>query len=134
MSLEKLALTTHVHLLGFGMMFALTGLIFSLTSYPRSVRVLIAPLALLAQIVDIGCWWAGRTDPIFAQAIVWTGGIVAVSLLIQIFGSLFNLFGRPGKVAVFILLLAAVAAGYAVADKYVIPFINAEKAKAAAQP
>src|SRR5262249_8059219 len=63
MSLESLALTTHVHLLGFGMMFALTGVIFSLTSYPVSVRVLIAPLALLAQVVDIVCWWAGRSDP-----------------------------------------------------------------------
>jgi hypothetical protein len=134
MSLNSLALTTHVHLLGFGMMFALTGVIFSLTSYPVPVRVVIAPLALLAQVVDIGCWWAGRTDPMFAQAIVYTGGIVAASLLVQILGSLFNMFGKGGKAVVFLLLLAAVAAAYGVADRYVIPFLDAEKAKAAGKP
>src|SRR5262249_36167614 len=134
MSLESLALTTHVHLLGFSMMFALTGIIFSLTSYPVPVRVLIAPLALLAQVVDIGCWWASRIDPLFAQAIIYTGGVVAVSLLLQIFGGLFNMFGKAGKAVVFLLFVAAIAGGYVLADKYVLPFLDAEKAKAAGNP
>ncbi len=132
MSLNSLALTTHVHLLGFGMLFCLTGLVFSLTSYPQAVRCLIAPLALLAQVADIGCWWLGRLDPLYAQTIMVTGGIVAVSLVIQIVGSLFNMFGTTGKVVVFFLLLAVTGGGYVVTEKYVLPQLAAEQAPPAA--
>src|SRR5207237_5518327 len=53
MSLPKLAQTTHVHLLGFSMLFAITGLIFTFTSYPLALRLIFGPFTLLAQIVDI---------------------------------------------------------------------------------
>ena len=73
MSLSKLAQTTHVHMLGFSMLYGLTGLLFAFTSYPVFVRVLIAPLPLLAQIIDISFWWLARLDepygPGFAAAI-----------------------------------------------------------------
>jgi hypothetical protein len=133
MTLDSLALTTHVHLLGFGMLFGLTGVIFSLTSYPCWVRCLIAPLALVAQTVDIGCWWLGRLDPHFTQVIVVTGSIVAVSLLLQIVLSLFNLFGKAGKAVVLGLMLAAGAVGYQAAVTYVLPFLEAKQKAAAAQ-
>ncbi|HTU91625.1 MAG TPA: hypothetical protein VMF69_16195, partial [Gemmataceae bacterium] len=41
MSLEKLAQTTHVHLLGFSMLYGLTGLILAWSSYPRLVRIVL---------------------------------------------------------------------------------------------
>ena len=93
MSLTKLAETTHVHLLGFSMMFVLTGLIFSFSSYPLFVRALFAPLALVAQMADISCWWLSRTDPLFARAILVTGGFVALGLVVHIIGSLVNMYG-----------------------------------------
>jgi hypothetical protein len=133
MSLESLALTTHVHLLAFGMMFMLTGVIFSLTSYPVAVRVAVAPLALVAQLVDIGCWWLGRLDPAFAHTIFVTGGIVAVSLVVQIVGSLFNMFDKAGKVVVLLILLGAGALAYGAATQYVIPYLRAENGSAAQQ-
>jgi hypothetical protein len=95
MPLRGLAQTTHVHLLGFSMLFALTGLVFSFTSYPLWMRAVFGPFTLVAQVIDISCWWLGRLNPLFAQVILITGGLVALGLLIQILGSLFNLFGRP---------------------------------------
>jgi hypothetical protein len=92
MPVRSLAQTTHVHLLGFAMLFALTGIVFSFTSYPFWVRVLFGPFTLVAQVLDISCWWLGRLHPLFAEAILVTGGLVALGLMVQILGSLLNMF------------------------------------------
>jgi hypothetical protein len=91
MELRKLAQTTHVHLLGFGMMFFLTGAIFSMTSYPAVIRVLFCAWPLIFQMIDISCWWLARIDPIFARCIVLTGGLVALGLGLQIVLTLLDL-------------------------------------------
>ncbi len=113
MSLGKLAQTTHVHLLGFSVLYGLTGLLFAFTSYPLFLRVLIAPLPLLAQVVDISFWWLSRMDAphgeLFAHLIPITGMIVAGSLLVQILFGLFALFGWFGRF-VLVLLIAGVLA------------------------
>lgn len=130
MSLPKLAQTTHVHLLGFSMLYGLTGLLFAFTSYPAWVRVIIAPWPLLMQVVDISCWWLGRVDPLFAQVIVVTGGLVAVGLMLQIVGGLFNLFGNAGKLVLLLLLVATAAGGYVIKERVVGPYLQAEKTAA----
>ena len=93
MDLTKLAQTTHVHLIGFCMMFGLTGIIFSLTAYPTKLRVLFAPWPLVFQVLDISCWWVARLDPIFARTILVTGGLVGMGLAVHILGGLGHLFG-----------------------------------------
>lgn len=91
MSYAQLAMTTHVHLLGFSVLFAMTGFLFSLTSFPLWVRVVITPWVLGWQMVEIFCWWLAKSDPIFAEAIFYLGPLVGVGLLIQISGSLFDM-------------------------------------------
>ncbi len=122
-SLTKLALTTHVHLLGFSVLYGLTGLVFAFSSYPGIIRLVIAPLPLLAQLVDISFWWLARLDPpvgpLLARGIILTGGIVGVSLGLQIVLALFNLFGKVGKLVMVLLFGAAVA----VAVWYVAPIV-----------
>lgn len=100
MSLAKLAQTTHVHLLGFSMLYGMTGLIFAFTSFPVRVRLLVAPLALLAQLAEISCWWLARTHPVFAYGIIALGALVAVSLAVQILLSLFDMYAPQRKPAV----------------------------------
>lgn len=94
MPLKQLALTTHVHLLGFSVLFALTGFIFSLTSYPSFIRILFTPWTLLFQLMEIACWWLAKVDIIFAYGIVYLGALVGIGLLIQVFGSLLDLLFR----------------------------------------
>lgn len=128
LSLEKLAMTTHAHWLSFAMLFVLTGLIFSLTSYPTLVRCFIAPLPLLAQMIDISFWWLARYDPIFGYGILVTGGIVAISLCVQVLGSLFNLFGGKGKLVLLILMVAVGAGGGLAWVKAVQPYLEQKAA------
>jgi hypothetical protein len=135
-SLSKLALTTHVHLLAFSVLYGLTGLLFALTSYWRGVRLLIAPLPLLAQMVDISFWWLARLDepygPMFANAIRISGGVVALGLGLQIILTLFNLFGRVGKVVLVFLILAAGVGAFNMKDR-LAQYLETEKATRGSQ-
>lgn len=96
MSYAQLAMTTHVHLLGFSVLFAMTGFLFSLTSLPLWLRVVFAPWTLFFQICEIVCWWLAKTDVVFAEAIFYLGGVVGLGLLIQIVGCLADLV-RPAR-------------------------------------
>jgi hypothetical protein len=91
---KSLALTTHVHLLGFSVLFAMTGFIFSLTDYPALVRILVAPTTLALQVAEIACWWLAKVDVFYAKAIFYLGPAVGTFLLIQIFGALLDLLIR----------------------------------------
>jgi hypothetical protein len=140
MSLTKLAQTTHVHLLGFSMLYGLTGLILAFSSYPRILRIVLCPLPLLAQVVDISFWWLARLPephgPMFARAIVISGAVVAVGLLLHIVLGLFNLFSKKTWLVLILLFAAAGYAGYMAKERVIDPFIaqeTQEKAPAKAE-
>jgi hypothetical protein len=130
-SVEKLTQSTHAHLLSFAMLFTLTGLIFAFTSYPGGIRVILAPVVLLAQVVDVACWWLARMPgygPSCAMVIPFTGGIVGAGLLLQILLSLFNLYGWKGKVVLLLLLLGTLIGGGVLTDRVILPALSAERA------
>ncbi len=135
MTLEKLAQTTHVHLLGFSMLFGLTGLILAFSSYPRSLRVLLCPLPLLAQVVDISFWWLARLPephgPIFAQGVVVSGTLVGAGLFLHIVLSVFDLFSKKTWFVLILLFAAAGYGGYVAKERVIDPFLAQEKAPAA---
>jgi hypothetical protein len=129
---EKLAQSTHAHLLSFAMLFALTGLVFSFTSWPFLIRLVGAPIVLLAQVADVSCWWLARIDGpgiYFAQAIMATVAVVGLGLGAQIVLSVFNMYGIKGKFVLVLLFLGAAAGGGLVAEKYAKPFLADMKAK-----
>jgi len=130
--LRKLAQSTHVHLLGFSMLYGLTGVIFACSSWPGIFRFLIAPLPLVAQLLDISFWWLARLqDPWgseFARGIRYTGMVVAGGLGLQIILSLFSLFGWFGRFVLVLLMAAALVGAYYVNDQYIGPYL-AQQAK-----
>lgn len=128
MSIEKLTQSTHLHALSFAVLFTLTGLVFALSSYPVWFRCLLAPLVLLVQVVDVSCWWLARLEgigPYFALAIMGTGAIVGVGLMLQIVLSLLNMYRWPGK-AVLLLIFAAAGAGGVCIAPQVRYYLNQE--------
>jgi hypothetical protein len=130
-SLTKLAQTTHVHLLGFSMLYGLTGLILAFSTYPRALRLMLCPLPLLAQVIDIGFWWLARLPdpygPQFARDIVFSGGVVALGLVLQIVLSLFNLFSRKAWIVLILLLATAAGGGLVLKQRVIDPFIQQER-------
>lgn len=127
MTLPKLAQTTHTHLLTFALLYGTTGLVFSLTRYPWAVRLVVGPLPLAVQAADVTCWWLARLDPLFARAIVVTGALSGLGMAIQVLGSLWDLFGRRGRVALVGLALAVGAAGVAAYRNVIDPYLRQER-------
>ena len=132
-SLAKLALTTHVHLLGFAVLYGLTGLIFALLPYPAWLRIILAPAPLILQVFDISFWWLARLDapmgPIFAKGIMATGGLVAMSLGGQIVLGLWGLF--PGKARYLVVAALALAGIFGLGGKVLVvdPYLAKEAAE-----
>jgi hypothetical protein len=129
--IEKLTQSTHAHLLSFAMLFSLTGLTFAFTSWNVKMRCLIAPMVVLAQVADVSCWWLARIDgvgPMFATAIIFTGTAVALGLVIQIFGSLWDMWTGKSRFLMILIVLAGLAGLGAVVTKAIVPALEAEKA------
>jgi hypothetical protein len=131
MSLDKLAQTTHVHLLGFAVLYCLTGLILAFTSWSGWIRIPLAPLPLLFQVIDICLWWLARMDEpyghMLVQGIPITGAIVGASLGLQLLLSLFDLFGRAWKFTLFVLIALAIGGGYGLKLKVIDPHLARER-------
>ena len=111
----------HIHLLSFSILYGLTGLIFAFTSYPSWCRVLLAPLPLAAQLVDVACWWLRVMTP--CEHHHGDRGLVAASLLLQIVLSLFNMYGRHGKKVGRAAALGA-AAGFVAKTIVIDPYLE----------
>jgi hypothetical protein len=135
MSLTKLAQTTHVHLLGFSMLYGLTGLILAFSSYPRVLRVVLCPLPLLAQVADISLWWLARLEdpygPMLARAIAVTGAVVGGSLFLHLVLGLWALFTWRGRFVLVLLFAAAGYGGYVAKEKVIDPYMAREATPAA---
>jgi hypothetical protein len=131
LSLNKLAQTTHVHLLGFSMLYGITGIIFAFSSFPGVIRLFLAPAALVAQVVDISFWWLARMEPphgpMFAKGIVFTGGIVASALALQILLSMFDMFGKVGRAVIILTLVAILTAGALFVKPQLDSYLQQEK-------
>jgi hypothetical protein len=127
MGLPKLAQTTHAHLLTFALLYGATGLAFSLTGYPRAVRLVVAPLPLVAQAADVACWWLARLDPRFARAIAVTAALAGLGLAAQVLGGVWDLFGRRGRIVLVGLALAAGAAGLVAYLSVIDPYLRQER-------
>jgi hypothetical protein len=134
MPLEKLAQTTHAHLLSFAVLFGLTGLIFAFSGYPRLVRAVIGPLPLAAQVIEIACWWLPRMPVPFAgeiaDAIPHIGMVVGIGVALQILGGLFGMYRWKGQVVLLLLMLGAAAGLVALAPRVQL-YLEQEKAAAA---
>jgi hypothetical protein len=113
------------------MLYGLTGLILAFSSYPRVLRILLCPLPLLVQIVDISFWWLARLPephgPMFARYVVYSGSLVAVGLMLHIVLGLFNLFRVKGWLVLILLFAAASYAGFVAKNEVIDPFIALEK-------
>jgi mono/diheme cytochrome c family protein len=129
---EKLAQSTHAHLLSFAMLFSLTGLVFAFSSYPGVVRGTLGPVVLLAQVADVSCWWLARlpdVGPYFAMSIMATGAVVGLGLALQILLSVFNMYGPLGKGVLLALFLGAGAGGGLMYVSVVKPHLETQKAR-----
>ena len=132
-SVERLTQSTHAHLLSFAILFAMTGLTFAFTTYWAGIRAFLAPIVLLAQVVDISFWWLARVPDYgvyFAYGILGTGAVVGVGMTMQIVLSLLNMYGIRGKIIVLLVLFGTAAGLATVGVKVIQPALDEERKQA----
>ncbi|HEY1186508.1 MAG TPA: hypothetical protein VGE74_02575, partial [Gemmata sp.] len=130
-SISKLTQSTHAHLLSFAVLFSLTGLIFSFSSWPTLIRVVLGPWVVIAVFADVSLWWLARLcdewGPMFAVGVIGTGFLAGVGLFAQIAGSLFNMYGWKGKGVIALLFVLGALAGGAFVMKLLVPALPKPK-------
>ncbi|PKK89459.1 MAG: hypothetical protein CVV64_14360 [Candidatus Wallbacteria bacterium HGW-Wallbacteria-1] len=80
MPARKLALQTHNHVLGIGLLALMAGIMISFTGYSTGTRVILVAIPFLAMAADIGSWWLCRMNPDFSW-VIWIAGFAMVASL-----------------------------------------------------
>ena len=91
-SVMQLARVSHIHLFGIGMIFLLTGIVFSLSETPIWLRISLVVLPYLAILADIGSWWLTKFIPVFGIVVIVGGALMGVALAGQILISLWEMW------------------------------------------
>ena len=95
----RLLMLSHVHLLGMGMMFLLSGAAVAMTAFPMGLRCLVICLGLGSVLLDIGGWWAVKHGGAPFAPIVMAGGmLMAASFGASILAAFYDMWLRKKPV------------------------------------
>lgn len=94
-SLANLVKVSHIHLFGIAFILYLVGRIFILCEMNVVLKRIIVVIPFAAMLVDILSWIPARNQPFFAYVIVASGGLMGLSMGIQIFYSLYQMWFSP---------------------------------------
>ncbi len=78
-SAAALARSSHAHLFGMSVLFALVGFVFLGTDAGVWTKCVSVSLPYVAMAIDIGCWWLTRWTPEFAFGVVAGGALLAAA-------------------------------------------------------
>jgi hypothetical protein len=91
-SIRRLVGVSHVHLFGMSFIFILTGGIFAMSELNIRWRALLVAIPFIAIWMDIGSWWFTKIEPVFAYTVIIGGFLMGLSLAVQIFLSLYEMW------------------------------------------
>lgn len=91
-SVKTLVRVSHIHLFGMSFIFMLTSGIFALSEMRPKWRAILIAIPFVAIWVDIGSWWFTKMKPLFAYTVIGGGLLMGLSLALQIFVSLYELW------------------------------------------
>ena len=95
-SVESLVRVSHIHLFGIAFILFFVGRIFILCEMPVMMKRITVAVPFLAILVDILSWYITKFIPGFAFVVVIAGGLMGISLTIQILVSLYQMwFYKP---------------------------------------
>lgn len=90
---ESLAESSHAHVISMSIMFFLVGIIFFFSSFPTWLKIILYTVSFGSIVIDIGSWWLTKMlSPTFAYFVYFGGMLMALAFLLQILGSLYQLW------------------------------------------
>lgn len=97
MSYSALARSSHAHLFGMGVLYALAGLVFLMTDLRARAKSLLIALPFAAMALDIGSWWLTKLHPGFAWGVIVGGSTLGVAFAILVLLPLWEMWGPPRR-------------------------------------
>ncbi len=94
-SLPALVKVSHIHLFGIAFILFFTGKIFILTEVDPVLKRVIVAIPFVAMVIDIISWYITTLIPWFAYVVVISGGLLGLSMAIQIVVSLYQMWFYP---------------------------------------
>jgi len=100
-SIKSLVRVSHIHLFGIAFLMFFIGRIFIRCEMPLIVKRVTVAIPFIAVLVDILSWFLTKISPNFAYLVVIAGILMGVSIMAQIFVSLYQMwFYKPKSVSV----------------------------------
>lgn len=78
-SIPRLISLSHTHLLATLVVVFLLVFVFSFSSYPEWVKLVLASLSFFSIFMDIGSWWLAKLSPAFAIFVIIGGALLGTS-------------------------------------------------------
>ena len=98
-SIQNLVRVSHIHLFGIAFILFFVGRIFILCEMPITIKRITVAIPFLAILIDILSWYVTKTIPGFAYVVVVAGGLMGLSLGMQILVSMYQMwFYKPKSV------------------------------------
>jgi hypothetical protein len=95
--LNELVHITHAHILTIPVFTLIVGVLFLMTEFGPKVKLILAPLPMLATVLDLSSWWLARFAEPFVYVIAASGAIFGAAFGLQILGVLWSMwFGGTG--------------------------------------
>ena len=91
-SIQSLVRVSHIHLFGIAFILFFVGRIFILCEMPVLLKRITVAIPFIAILLDIMSWYATKAIPGFAYVVVVAGGLMGISLTIQILVSLYQMW------------------------------------------
>jgi hypothetical protein len=98
-SIPRLISISHTHLLPTLTIITILVFIFSLAAYPQGLKSLVIAYAYFSILFDIGSWWLAKLSPALSILVMLGGIALAVSFLVLIVLSLYDLWLGPSPAA-----------------------------------
>ncbi len=100
-SIQNLVRVSHIHLFGISFILFFLGRIFILCEMPVMVKRITVAIPFLAMLTDIFSWFATKIVPGFAYVVVIGGGLMILSIGVQIVVGLYQMwFYKPKAIPV----------------------------------
>jgi len=100
-SIESLVRVSHIHMFGIPFILFLVGRIFIECSMSGTWKCAIITTSFLAMLLDIASWFLTKVMPGFAYLVMIGGGLMGLSLTVQILTSLYQMWIDELRVARF---------------------------------
>jgi hypothetical protein len=94
-SKRELLQVTHAHILSIPVFTIIIAILFLLTNVSDKIKLVLAPLPMLATCIDFACWWLARPFEVFIYGIAFSGALFGTALGLQLLCILLSLwFGK----------------------------------------